>query len=84
MKIINFLLIWLVWAAPLEIKAQQADSLISTDDVQFSDGAVADSAPSQEVLELTDDLVFTDGADSTVGETAASDESVTEVEAAAG
>src|SRR5690606_12001614 len=58
------------------------DSLVSFDDVEFTDGS--SSTDTDTLVSVPDDLVFTDGADSTVGETAASDESVTEVEAAAG
>jgi thiol:disulfide interchange protein len=60
----------------------QQDSLVSFDDVEFTDGS--SSTDTDTLVSVPDDLVFTDGADSTVGETAASDESVTEVEAAAG
>ncbi len=42
--------------------AQETDTLISFDDVEFSDGQ--SDLPEEEYLEIPDDLVFTDGEDS--------------------
>ena len=63
---------WLLLVIPLFVVGQEADSLISFDDIEFTDGTADEvsAAGGDTLLEVPDDLVFEDGGAEPEGETA--------------
>lgn len=67
MNILNKFLICLVLMVPLVMWGQEADTLVSFEGIEFTEGTADDGAVSSEgdtLLEIPEDLVFEDGASS--------------------